>query len=68
MNTIQENIRAIRARMDAVALAAGRNPAEIQLCAASKMNDADRVHEAVIGGVDSLFLEAVLRTILWKIH
>ena len=52
MNTIKENIQAIRAKMDAAAIAAGRDPAEILLCAASKMNDAERVHEAVEGGVD----------------
>ncbi len=52
MSTIRENILAIRARMDAAARAAGRDPAEILLCAASKMNDAERVHEAVEGGVD----------------
>lgn len=38
--------------MDAAAVAAGRQPAEIQLCAATKMNDADRVKAAVAGGVD----------------
>ena len=38
--------------MDAAARAAGRDPKEIQLCAASKMNDAQRVQEAVQGGVD----------------
>ena len=52
MNTIRENILAIRARMDAAAKAAGRDPAGNLLCAASKMNDAERVHEAVEGGVD----------------
>ena len=52
MNSIRENIEQIRARMDAAALAAGRDPKEIQLCAASKMNDAERVQEAVQGGVD----------------
>ena len=52
MNTIRENILEIRARMDAAARAAGRDPGEILLCAASKMNDAERVHEAVEGGVD----------------
>ena len=40
MSTIRENILEIRARMDAAARAAGRAPAEILLCAASKMNDA----------------------------
>ena len=49
---IEENIRVIRERMDAAALAAGRNPKEILLCAATKMNDAQRVKAAVAGGVD----------------
>lgn len=46
------NIAKIRAAMDAAAVAAGRDPREIQLCAATKMNDADRVKLAVAGGVD----------------
>ncbi len=50
--SIQENIAAIRARMDAAALAAGRSPREIQLCAATKMNDAERVRAAIRYGVD----------------
>lgn len=50
--SIAENIAAIRARMDAAARAAGRDPGEILLCAATKMNDADRVKEAVAAGVD----------------
>ena len=50
--SIAENVAAIRARMDAAARAAGRDPAEILLCAASKMNDAQRVREAVAAGVD----------------
>ena len=37
---------------EAAARAAGRDPAEILLCAASKMNDAQRVQEAVAAGVD----------------
>ena len=49
---IRENIAAIRQRMNEAARKAGRNPAEIQLCAASKMNDAQRVLCAVEGGVD----------------
>ena len=50
--SISENIAALRARMDAAARAAGRNPAEVLLCAATKMNDAERVKEAVAAGVD----------------
>ena len=52
MNSIRENIQSIREKMDAAARAAGREPSEILLCAASKMNDAERVQEAVRGGVD----------------
>ena len=50
--SIAENVAALRARMEAAALAADRDPSEILLCAASKMNDADRVKEAVAAGVD----------------
>ena len=50
--SIAENIAALRARMKAAALAAGRDPVEILLCAATKMNDAERVKEAVAAGVD----------------
>ena len=50
--SIRENIAAIRAKMDAAALAAGRDPKEISLCAATKMNDAAAVREAILGGVD----------------
>ena len=50
--SIEENVAQIRVRMAAAARAAGRDPAEILLCAATKMNDADRVKEAVAAGVD----------------
>ena len=50
--SIAENIAAIRARIDAAAIAAGRDPKEIKLCAATKMNDADAVRQAIAGGVD----------------
>ena len=49
---IAENIASIRARMDEAARRAGRDPKEILLCAATKMNDAARVREAVAAGVD----------------
>ena len=49
---IRENIAEIRARMDAAAIAAGRQPEEVQLCAATKMNDADAVRQAIAAGVD----------------
>ena len=50
--SIAENVSALRARMEAAARAAGRDPGEILLCAATKMNDAQRVREAVAAGVD----------------
>lgn len=49
---IAENIAAIRARMAEAAFRAGRDPKEILLCAATKMNDASRVREAIAAGVD----------------
>jgi pyridoxal phosphate enzyme (YggS family) len=50
--SIAENVAAIRARMAEAALAAGRNPNDILLCAATKMNDADAVRQAIAAGVD----------------
>ena len=50
--TIRDNIAAIRARMDAAAVAAGRPAGKVLLCAATKTNDADRVKAAIRGGVD----------------
>lgn len=52
MSTISENIAWIREQMADAAKKAGRDPSEIKLCAATKMNDADRVKEAVAAGVD----------------
>ena len=49
---IAKNIAEIRARIDAAAIAAGREPKEVLLCAATKMNDADRVRQAIAAGVD----------------
>ena len=49
---IAEKVQEIRRRMAQAALAAGRRPDEILLCAATKMNDAERVRQAVAAGVD----------------
>ncbi len=49
--TIAENIATIRANMDAAARACGRDPRDIVLCAATKMNDSDRVQEAIAAGI-----------------
>ena len=53
MSTIAENIAAIRARIDAAARLSGRTGADITLVAATKMNDAARVREAVAAGIDA---------------
>ncbi len=50
--SIAENIASIRAKMDAAAIACGRDPKEIKLCAATKMNGADAVRQAIAAGVD----------------
>ena len=50
--SISENVAAIRARIDAAAIAAGRDPKEILLCAATKMNDAGAVQQAIRAGID----------------
>jgi pyridoxal phosphate enzyme (YggS family) len=52
MGTIAENVAAIRETMAAAARQAGREPGEILLCAATKMNDAETVKLAVQAGVD----------------
>ena len=54
MNSIAENIRAIRGRMAAAAEAAGRDPGEILLVGASKMNGAAACREAIAAGIDAL--------------
>jgi len=50
--SISENVAAIRAKMNAAAIAAGRDPKDVQLCAATKMNDAQAVRDAIAAGVD----------------
>ncbi len=49
---IKENVAKIRAELEKAAVKAGRDPKEITLCAATKMNDADRVRQAIAAGVD----------------
>ena len=50
--SIAENVAAVRRQIAAAAEACGRDPAEIRLCAATKMNDAEAVREAIRAGVD----------------
>lgn len=52
MSQITENIKAIRQRMERAAQAAGADAGQILLCAATKMNDAEAIREAIGGGVD----------------
>ena len=52
--SISENIAAIREKMAAAAREAGRDPKEILLVGASKMNDAEACKAAVAAGIDAL--------------
>lgn len=52
--SISENIAAIRERIAAAAKEAGRDPAEILLVGASKMNDAAACRAAIAAGIDAL--------------
>jgi len=54
MTSIAENIRSIRERMDRAARAAGRDPSEVLLVGASKMNDAAACQAAIAAGIDAL--------------
>ena len=50
--SIEENVLRIREEIARAAADAGRAPSEIQLCAATKMNDAAAVRRAIAAGVD----------------
>ncbi len=50
--SITENVALVKENIARAARAAGRDPGEILLVAATKMNDADRVREAIAAGVD----------------
>ncbi len=52
MSEIQENVKALRARIAEAAQQSGRCPEDITLVAATKMNDAARVREAIAAGID----------------
>ncbi len=49
---LKNNVAAVRARMANACLAAGRDPKEVLLCAASKTQDADTVREAAELDID----------------
>ncbi len=48
---IEENIKAVREKINATAAASGRDPEDILLIGASKMNDADTVRHAIASGL-----------------
>ena len=48
---IAENVAKVLSDIEQAAIAAGRDPKEITLCAATKMNDAARVRQAIAAGV-----------------
>ena len=52
--SIAENIQEVRQRIAAAAETAGRDPSEIILVGASKMNDAAACREAIAAGIDAL--------------
>lgn len=51
MSGISENVASVLARVASAAAAAGRDPSEITVIAASKMNDAQRIREAFASGI-----------------
>ena len=52
MGTITENVAEARRRIAAAAAEVGRDPKEIRLLAATKMNDPQRIRQAILAGVD----------------
>jgi len=52
--SIAENIQSVRERIAAAARESGRDPSEITLVGASKMNDAAACREAIAAGIDVL--------------
>lgn len=49
--SIEENVEKVLEEITAAARAAGREPGEVALCAATKMNDAQAVRRAIAAGV-----------------
>lgn len=50
--SIAENVKLVKENIAAAAVRCGRDPKDIKLVAATKMNDAFRVREAIAAGVD----------------
>ncbi len=49
--SITENVISVQSRIEAAAISAGRNPGDISLVAATKMNTAETVAEAIRAGI-----------------
>ena len=49
--SITENVALIKSQLCDAAIAAGRDPATVTLCAATKMNDTEAVREAIRAGI-----------------
>ena len=49
--SIQEHVNAVREKIAAAAKAAGRDPGEITLCAATKVQTDDTIREAIAAGI-----------------
>jgi hypothetical protein len=53
MSEITENVKIVREKMAQAAIRAGVAPESVALVAATKMNDAERVREAIKAGIDA---------------
>ena len=54
MNTIAENIRAVKEKTAEAAVKAGRDPSEILLCAVTKTHPAEMINQAIRAGVTDI--------------
>jgi len=48
---IKEHVQAVQAKIEAASLAAGRNPKEVTLCAATKVQTDDTIRAAIAAGI-----------------
>ena len=49
--TLNERIRSVRDRIEQAAVQAGRDPGEITLCAATKVQTDETIRAAIAGGI-----------------
>ena len=48
---IKEHVQAVQAKIEAASLAAGRDPKEVTLCAATKVQTDDTIRAAIAAGI-----------------